>query len=51
VVRIFAEEYELLDPRLHRSDVLCLPAFRPFRHVKLYSLAFLQAPEATCLNR
>ncbi len=32
-------------------DVLCLPAFGAFDHVKLYLLTFLQAAESTGLNR
>ena|SRR5262245_7541114 len=36
--------------RLDGSNVLCLKAFRTFRDIELYSLAFLQAAEATSLN-
>jgi hypothetical protein len=35
---------------LDRSNVLCLKAFRTFRDIELYSLAFLQAAEAASLN-
>src|SRR5215471_17086225 len=36
---------------LDRLHVLCLKAFRSFRDIELHSLAFLQAAEATSLNR
>src|SRR5215469_14602547 len=35
---------------LDRLDVLCLKAFRSFRDIELYNLAFPQAAEATAVN-
>ena len=37
--------------QLDRFYVFCLKAFRAFRDIELYSLAFLQAAEAARLNR
>src|SRR5437868_4932028 len=39
-----------LCPRLDRSDVFCLEAFRPLGDVELDHLAFWQAAKAACLD-
>jgi len=50
VLKPFSDNEHLVPSRLDRSDVLCLKAFRAFRDIELYSLAFLQAAEAASLN-
>jgi len=46
----FSDNEHLFLVRLDRWNVLCLKAFRPFRDIELYSVAFLQAAEAACLD-
>jgi hypothetical protein len=48
--RDFSRRAVRLCPRLDRSDVFCLEAFRPRGDVELDHLAFLQAAKAACLD-